>query len=158
MPVRFDLLTPADWGDLTLAVLMIAAGLLALLVPLGRLGFAVRPWAMIVVWLPTGVLGLLSVAARAAAQPGLVAVLLSMNLAYIAVLLVVFFWRRNRAAAAPPSSFEPAQFTDRSMLERETRMALGRKGDRIAAIRRVRELTGLRLKEAKDYVDGLARE
>jgi ribosomal protein L7/L12 len=43
---------------------------------------------------------------------------------------------------------------DSSKVEREARAILAR-GNKIAAIKRVRELTGLGLKEAKDYVESL---
>lgn len=54
---------------------------------------------------------------------------------------------------APPSHTSPPGHTD---LDQEL-IALVQKGNKIVAIKRLREARGLSLKEAKDYVDSLHR-
>ncbi len=78
-------------------------------------------------------------------------------------LLVAFFLLRGGArgkerdslmdvsAAAPRSSARAAPPQD---IEAQVRILLA-KGEKIEAIKLVREATGLGLKEAKDYVEGL---
>ncbi len=55
---------------------------------------------------------------------------------------------------------EEGSFDDRTNLPEETRRRieeLVREGKKIQAIKELRDATGLGLKEAKDYVDGLCR-
>lgn len=60
-------------------------------------------------------------------------------------------------AASEPVTAEPATFAPDPAFEQEIRQLLTQR-QKIEAIKRVRELTGLGLKEAKDYVDALERQ
>lgn len=88
--------------------------------------------------------------------------LVVLGLVVLIVVVVLVRSRANRAerlSDAPPS--QPPVYTEATVLlgapdEQALRaelLELLQRGNKIAAIKRVRELTGWGLKEAKDYVD-----
>lgn len=72
--------------------------------------------------------------------------------AVLAVVLVMWLRRGQDIVVVPPAP--PAQLGGDVPADVQTLLAQGKK---IEAIKRVRELTGLDLKEAKDYIEGIER-
>src|SRR6266545_736913 len=87
--------------------------------------------------------------------------LVAIALAVLAVVVTVIVLRRswgNSIANIPqPSSIAPPNVLPRPIADPDLVeiTALLARGNKIAAIKRVRELTGLGLKEAKDYVEAM---
>ncbi len=83
----------------------------------------------------------------------------------IVLAVVALVLRRGRGGAAgdpwaPPSDPAPTRFTSPQAIgpaERAEIEALIARGNKIGAIKRARELTGMGLKEAKDFVEGWER-
>ena len=144
-------LDTTDWLLLIMSVLMIGAGLVALVAPLHRLGMAERPWSVVFAMLPTGVLGAAVVAAQVVpAGAGVQTALLAAEILLLAVLILAALHVRRRARQRQASAAPGGLIGAGELAEAR---ALAASGNRIAAIRRVRELTGLGLAEAKALVD-----
>jgi ribosomal protein L7/L12 len=87
--------------------------------------------------------------------------LAAIAIAALAVVAAVFILRRSWGSSLsstprPPSAAQPgapsAQIADTDLVQISALLA---QGNKIEAIKRVRELTGLGLKEAKDYVEAM---
>jgi len=83
--------------------------------------------------------------------------LAAIGLGMLAVVAAVFVLRRSWGGWPQPGSpvppiAQPRQLGDQALAEVSALLA---RGNKIAAIKRYRELTGVGLKEAKDYVDRL---
>ena len=146
-------LSAAEGWDLVLGLLMVAVGASALLAP--RKSLPNRPWFLVAVMLPSGLLTIAAALASAWNAPARLQTAIGIgHLAYLGALVAVAVWwiARNRRRFKAAGRHPPLPPT--AGVDREIRAILA-SGRKIEAIRRLREETGMSLKDAKDYVDAL---
>ncbi len=163
------MLSLEDWMYFGTSAALTAVGVLLMVVPARQLGLQRRPW--IVVWssLAGGLTGVLLLAARLwGLSPAAAPIILTLgtiasaaSLGYCAWFFVQIWLNSRRSKMARPhaQSASTLAYTAEAPMpgpdvEREVRAILV-DGRKIEAIRRVRLLTGMGLKEAKDYVESL---
>ncbi|MDQ5851582.1 MAG: ribosomal protein L7/L12 [Chloroflexota bacterium] len=163
------MLSLEDWMYFGTSAALMAVGVLLMVVPARQLGLQRRPW--IVVWssLAGGLTGVLLLAARLwDLSPAAAPIILTLGSIASAASLGYSAWfftriwlnsRRSKMARPHAQSASTLAYTTEAPMpgpdvEREVRAILV-DGRKIEAIRRVRLLTGMGLKEAKDYVESL---
>ena len=141
--------------QLLASALMVLAGLLPLIVPLRHLRLPHRPWTLIAIMLSMGLFGAIGPLTHGLGLSLWVEVAgVAAQAVTLLALLCAGVWLRMRAGrqAVPPNDAIPR--LDDPDLAREVRALLAG-GDKIAAIRRVREKTGAGLAEAKRAVESM---
>ncbi len=147
-------LSTEDGMRLLVSALMVLAGFIPLVTPLHHLGMPRRPWALIVLMLSTGLLGAAGPLSRGIGLGLWVEVAsVAAQIAIFAAFIGTAIWLRRRAKQHRTVPAKEIRLSDE--LWASDVKALLMAGDKIGAIRLVRERTGAGLAEAKRAVDEL---